>query len=116
MMNTNAEVTIYNSIIWGNTALNGSSDQITGTYVPDVRYSLIAGFPGSGNISADPGLNSSYYPTNISCIDSGAFVYLPFDHTNTDDDLSVTERFPVDLAGNQRISGSEVDMGALEQF
>ena len=116
MMNTNAEVTIYNSIIWGNTALNGSSDQITGTYLPDVRYSLIAGFPGSGNISADPGLNSSYYPTNISCIDSGAFVYLPLDHTNTDDDLSVTERFPVDLAGNQRISGSEVDMGALEQF
>ena len=114
MMNTNSTVTVYNSIIWGNTASSGGSDQISGTYEPDVRFSAVPGYSGNGNISTDPGLDANYYPSSV-CINSGTFSYLPYDETNTDGDNSTGERFPVDLAGNARISGNDVDMGALEQ-
>ncbi len=115
MMNTNATVTIYNSILWGNTSSSGASDQITGSYEADVRFSAVPGFSGNFNISTDPGLNSDFYPTNSACINGGTYSYLPYDETNSDGDASTEERFPIDLAGNARINGNDVDMGALEQ-
>lgn len=116
MMNTNATVSIYNSIIWGNTVSSGASDQIAGSYEAEVRFSAVPGYTTDNNISEDPEFDSNFYPTNASLLNTGTSSYLPYDETDTDDDGGVGERFPIDLAGNPRVNPPIVDMGALEQL
>lgn len=115
MMNSGATVTIYNSIFWDNT-IGGvvAADISTSGSSTDVGYSALLGYTNDGNFSGDPGLNANFYPSHASVLDSGSFNYLPFDETDSDDDLLFTERFPVDLAGIPRINPPEVDMGAFE--
>jgi len=49
-----------------------------------------------------------------SAIDTGNNALLPADEFDLDGDADTVETLPVDLAGNQRIRGSIVDMGAYE--
>lgn len=103
-------VSITNSIIWGNSTLNGNFDNLYAVN-SDVSYSNIGGnWPGSNNINTDPSFtdpaNGNYrlQPTSL-CIDAG---------TNTPVD------FPTDLDGNTRIwdgngdGTATADMGAYE--
>jgi hypothetical protein len=48
-------------------------------------------------------------------VDAGNNTWLPADTFDLDEDGNTSEPFPYDLAGNQRIVGGTVDMGALER-
>jgi len=96
--------TITNSILWGNSANHGGD-----VYNPAaVRYCNVStGFPGTGNISQNPGfLNPGgrdfHLPHASPCRDRGT-------HT-------VLAGITVDFEGDPRIGYGTVDMGADEFF
>lgn len=98
-------ITIMNTILWNN---NGSEIYIEGGGSPPlVSYCNIkGGYPGTGNIDADPlftdSANSDFHLTfNSPCKDTG-------------DNSSVTELF--DFEGDPRIAYGTVDMGADEFY
>ncbi len=116
---------IRNSILWGN-----MPDQIDGD--ADVSYSNVqGGWPGQGNIDADPLLvdpeNGDYRLSPGSpCIDAGVNAALPSDEFDLDEDGDTDEALPFDLDGNPRLVDDPatkdtgngdapiVDMGAYE--
>ncbi len=49
------------------------------------------------------------------CVDAGVSAYLFQDVLDLDDDGDTTEPVPVDLAGNPRVSGAGLDLGAHER-
>jgi Low-density lipoprotein receptor domain class A len=63
--------------------------------------------PGAGTVDLT-------LQTGSVCIDGGRATYLASDELDLDSDGDVTEPIPVDLHGNPRVSGSELDMGAYE--
>jgi hypothetical protein len=91
---------VYNSIIYGNTAPNGSN-----YYSSSIAWSCTAPLPpGAGNFTnaptfVDPMAGNLHSQSNSSCINAGR---------NT----CVTTA--TDLDGNPRISGGTVDVGAYE--
>ena len=97
--------TVTNSILWG----NGSGAQIIDVFGSSavVTYTDVQnGYPGTGNIDADPMFrdapNADYRLLSGSpCIDAGDNAAVPADLTK-------------DLEGNPRIFNSIVDMGAYE--
>lgn len=97
--------TVTNSILWG----NGSGSQITDVFGSSaaVTYTDVQnGYPGTGNIDADPmfrdASNADYRLLSGSpCIDAGNNAAVPADLTK-------------DLEGNPRIVNFVVDMGAYE--
>ncbi len=107
MENSDSSVpSITNCIFWGNSAARGSQIY-TWDADPDVTYSNVqGGCPGAGNIDADPmfiggfadGLHLRF---GSPCIDRG----------NND---AVPAAGVTDLAGNLRIRGPGVDLGAYE--
>ena len=120
--NGQSDPVISNTIIYGNTGSN-VYNLPEGTYglsksTPVFNYSDIGGCGGSsswvaicgtdggGNIDSDPlFINSGDYPLALSetspCINTGDSSKVP---------MNITE----DIAGNIRIQGSSVDMGAYE--
>ncbi|MFT4061381.1 MAG: right-handed parallel beta-helix repeat-containing protein [Edaphocola sp.] len=102
MRNTSANLlAVVNCIIWNNTT--GIVNEGT---APTVSYSLVQdGYTGSGNLNADP-----------------LFVNPPYDYTlqstspavDAGYSLAIPAGITTDLAGNARIYGSSVDMGAYE--
>ncbi|MBN2133119.1 MAG: hypothetical protein JW741_26700, partial [Sedimentisphaerales bacterium] len=96
-----------------------------------VTYSDVeGGWPGTGNIGADPQFvspgarsiegewidgNYRLGPTSPA-IDAGSDAALPADIFDLDEDTDVTEPLPVDLDGEPRIEQTQVDMGAYEQL
>jgi predicted outer membrane repeat protein len=119
---------LFNCILWDNTPeqINGS---IVATYC-DVQ----SGWPGEGNIDADPRfVEPGYWDANSvwvdgdyhlmpgsPCIDAGDNSTVPADTTDLDGDGNTTEPIPWDLDKNPRIvdgnndGNSVVDMGAYE--
>jgi len=97
------ELTISNSIIWNNTApispeIHNSPKSIT---YSDIR----GGWPGTGNIDADPlfvdpSVGDVHLTYNSPCRDAG--------------DSTIPGLPDTDFEGDPRISGSAVDMGADE--
>ncbi len=100
----NGSATLANSILWGNSATQ-NGDQIENEGTLDITYSDIQDSGGGGNnIDADPffvdAANDDLRLSYLSpAIDAG-------------NSLSVTTG--IDLAGNPRIVGAAVDMGAYE--
>ena len=115
--NRSTNTALINCIIWGNapgsTIFNGNTNS-TAT----ISYSLIEGAGGSenwslagvrdggGNIDENPQFSNSgngnfSLLSSSPAIDAGAVSHVP-------------EGINTDLAGNQRIRGKSVDMGALE--
>ena len=99
---------ISNSIIWGNWAGLGPADiRIDSGSTPTITYCDIkGGWPGTGNIGADPlfvdATNGDFHLTYSSpCRDTG-------------DNSAVTE--PTDFEGDPRIAYGTVDMGADEFY
>lgn len=103
--------TVKNSIFWNNDSTFYFYNKITNSNV-DISYSLLPSFPsfhvidnGHNLVNEDPKFldiaNDNYQLQNTSpCIDAG--------------DLSIMNQFPTDLAGNPRIAGSSIDIGAYE--
>jgi len=102
-------VNIHNSILWKNTLLTGEPNSILleDGATAAVTYSDVqGGWPGAGNIVADPWFidpnGGNYRVTPISqCI-------------NTGDNSAVTPSVMTDLDDNPRIVNGTVDMGAYE--
>ena len=107
-----ASPTVFNTILWGNTA-GGSPDEISvSEYASiDITYSDIQGgdpdnpgspYPGTGNILCDPAFvrrNGDYHLTGSSCcIDTGTDVGAP----------------DYDIDGDIRPQGNGYDIGADE--
>ena len=112
---------VVNSILWGN-RLNemDPSQELTHQISPGaaVRYSCITGWTpvSDGNIAINPALDLiTFVPTAASpVLNAGESTLLPRDDADLDTDSDTAESLPVDLAGNPRLVGSAVDMGAYE--
>jgi hypothetical protein len=134
----NSKPTVTNCILWGDWP-DEISDLLASTSVSfsDIR----AGWPGAGNIDADPRFVSPGCWVDLNdpnvivepndpnavwiegdyrllpgspCIDSGDDTALPPDIADLDGDSNTTEPIPYDLDGNPRLEGCGVDMGAYE--
>ncbi len=131
---------LINCIFWSNTAPVGP--QIYNeTNAPSVTYSLVqGGYPGTGNLDADPFFVDADGPDNIvgtldddlrlqlvsPAIDAGDNRAVPADTADLDGDGDTAEPLPLDLAGNPRFidiadkadtgngTAPIVDMGAHE--
>jgi len=92
--------TLFNSILYGNTAPNGSN-----YFSSSLAWCCTAPPPGgNGNFIntpafINPGTGDFHLQSNSSCINAGAHTYVTIGG---------------DLAGNPRISGGTVDVGAYE--
>ncbi|HUB25483.1 MAG TPA: right-handed parallel beta-helix repeat-containing protein, partial [Tepidisphaeraceae bacterium] len=95
---TDSTVTVSNSIIYGD-----GPDPVSASAA--VTYSDVqGGFTGTGNINASPGFvgtNNFQLEAGSPCINAG-------------DNADVPSGVTTDLAGNPRIVGGAVDMGAYE--
>jgi len=95
---------LQNCIVWGNT---GGSINISPSFVLPVRHSCVeGGWPGLGNIDADPIFINhqlgDYHLQSLSpCINAG-------------DPNYVAEPNETDLDGRPRVIGGRIDMGAYE--
>ncbi len=113
-----------NCIIWGNTLRNGSTNNILNTQsAPEYGYSLVQGSGGSvawrGTFGTDRGNNLDIDPafTNVLNGDfSLADGSLGIGAGSTDQYISAggNTATDTDLAGNPRLSGANIDLGAYE--
>lgn len=105
----------HNCLIWGNLQpVVGGDSRITMTY-SDVE----GGWPGVGNINADPlfvqpGSDDLRLSFGSPCVDAGLTAALPGDEFDLDGDGDFAEPIPYDAAGNPRVQGAAVDIGAYE--
>ena len=112
--------TLNNTIV----ALNDSPEQtdISGDFTnnsslvgidPDFIRNPSAGADGAWGTADDDYGDLRLLPTSPA-IDAGDNALLPADEFDLDGDLDVAEPLPIDLAGNPRIYGGTVDIGAYE--
>jgi hypothetical protein len=126
------EAAIENSILWANTAgADGAQIYSTGTNL--ISYSLVQGSGGSGggwdaslgtdggnNIDANPGFvdeTDPYGPDNIPATDDDGLrltQFSPAVNAGNNSAAGLTG-ITTDYAGNPRILGGTVDMGAYER-
>jgi predicted outer membrane repeat protein len=122
----NSELTVTNSILWD----GGSEILSQGKSVIKVtRTDIQGGWPGAGNLAADPVFVLPDGPDGIPgtedddlrlgsgspCVDQGGSALLPADVVDLDGDGNVKEPLPFDLDGSPRIFGVGLDMGAYER-
>ena len=124
-----SDAQLTNCIIWGNADNPIDLDEDSSV---EVTYSDIeGGYPGEGNIDADPlfvdPVSGNYRLMSGSpCIDAGDNDALPLDEYDLDEDGDTMEPLPFDLGGNTRFVDDPntkdtgvgrppiVDMGAYE--
>jgi uncharacterized repeat protein (TIGR01451 family) len=119
--------TLTNCILWGNTAPTLAQMYVTVGSSPTVTYSDVqGGYPGTGNIDANPQFASGLRLRDDSpAIDAGDNGAVPPDVYDLDRDGDTAEPLPYDRAGNPRFgehprpdtgagSAPLVDMGAYE--
>jgi hypothetical protein len=124
---TGIKVKVVNSILF-----NGGSEiwsNVPGAV--EVTYSDVqGGWAGTGNISTDPQftrlgtrsiegewIDGDYrLKASSPAIDAGSNTALPADSFDLNDDGTTSETLPVDLSGNPRVTGLQVDLGAYEQI
>ena len=115
MLNENSDPIVTNSIIWGNIP-----DGIFEMGLSIITYSDVqGGYPGEGNIEADPcfidaATGNLGLLSDSQCVDAGNNSAVPPDSTDLDGDGDVNEPIPFDLNGDPRVWGGIVDMGACE--
>ncbi|MCP3905273.1 MAG: hypothetical protein GY715_16730, partial [Planctomycetes bacterium] len=95
---------VRNTVSWGNAAT-----AISGVTVPDVEHSLIeGGWPGVGNLDADPlftqaGADNLRLTPESPALDAG-------------DNAAIPPGVETDIDGQPRIQNGTVEMGAYEGF
>jgi len=98
--------TVVNCILWGDTPdeiYDEGAYRVTAASYTDVE----GGWPGEGNIDADPVFvdpnNADFrLSADSPCIDAGDNTAVPSDTADLDGDGDTTERTPLDLDGNPR--------------
>jgi len=115
MEHSNSNSTLTNVIMWGNTA--SSSAEIShsdGTLT--VTYSNIqGGYPGTGNINANPLFVDADGPDNIvGTLDDNLRLQSGSPSIDTGNNAAVPTGVTTDLEGKPRIQNGTVDMGAYE--
>ncbi|MBA7684218.1 hypothetical protein ES703_92609 [subsurface metagenome] len=106
------DIQLTNSILWdgGNEIVNLDGSKITVTY-SDVE----GGWPGEGNIDADPFfVETGYWDANDVWIDGDYHLLLDSPCINAGDPNYVAEPNETDLDGKPRVIGGRIDMGAYE--
>jgi hypothetical protein len=117
---------VVNTILWGNTAT--TTDSVESTQIsggtPGIVYSIVEGLdqfdlPVSANFDADP-LFADLPAGDVTlgagspALDRGDRYQLP--QSPASSVAGIAEPIQLDLAGQPRIAGSELDIGALELF
>jgi len=106
------EANIANSIVWRNITTR-DSDDVSGD-VAMVYTANDQGIGGRGNTGADPRLDGDFrLRVGSPCIDSGSETY-HFDGARAEIDDDLGSIYAEDVAGNARITGESIDMGAHE--
>ncbi|MBV6646771.1 MAG: hypothetical protein KI790_15040 [Cyclobacteriaceae bacterium] len=136
----NADVNIKNTIVVGNNELTATGEkdlyvsnlveldelqsgnnliEETSTATSEFGPNSTTGVISSGNLDpvsmAGPsGLPHYPIPDGSLAVDAGDDGFLGVDAFDVDNDADVAETIPLDVAGNARIAGNEIDMGASE--
>ena len=105
---------LFNCILWGNVP-----EQIGDQSLAVTHSDVQGGWPGTGNIDADPlfvqpGTDDVRLAFGSPCVNAGNNADLPPDTLDLDGDGNTTEPIPFDIGGNPRVQGGTVDMGAWE--
>ncbi len=131
-----SSLVLTNSIVWGNSDSGGSGEtsQVSeaGVGSPTVNFCVIQGFSGlwggTGNLAGDPGfIDAAGSDLLVGTLDdniritassiaynTGDATLRPADGADLDEDLDTLELLPLDLDGNDRVRGGQIDMGAYE--
>ena len=119
------ELTIANSILWnGGSEISNEDKSIVTVGSTDVQGS----WPGTGNLNIDPLFIRPTGPDGMAGteddnlrlgsdspgVDRGDSTLLPQDFADLNGDGNPKERLPLDLDGQERVTGSAVDLGAYE--
>jgi hypothetical protein len=114
---------VHNSILWGNTAVKGQPQIKSGLGLQTMvdHSSVQGGWPGTGNIDADPLFTSPAtggyaLQSSSPCKNTGDNNAVPHDVADLDWDNNLGETVPKDLSLLLRIRFTTVDMGAYEVF
>lgn len=124
-------MTMNNCVMRGNTGLDGVTPSLfsLSAGVVGVNFSNVpGGFPGMGNLDADPLFvdpdGADDIPNTLDddfrlmfgspCIDAGNNASIPADTADLDADGDTTEATPLDLDDNPRVTGPVVDIGPYE--
>ncbi len=105
---------LFNCVLWGNTP-----GQIAAPSVAVTHSDVQGGWPGAGNIDADPlfvqpMMDDLRLAFGSPCVDAGSNAALPPDALDLDGDGDTAEPIPFDRGGSPRVLGGAVDMGAWE--
>ncbi len=126
--NSRSQVTLINTILWGNSAAGASDErnQYSESGVGaahSIDNSVVQGwtgtlFTGTGSTGADPmftdAMNMDYtLQSGSSAIDIGNTSALPIDDVDLDGDMDLLEQLPWDYAGNPRVTDDPdtIDVG-----
>ncbi|MDJ0502017.1 MAG: cadherin domain-containing protein, partial [Nostocales cyanobacterium LE14-WE4] len=117
LSNTSSSVAIRNSILYGNQNSSGTN-QISGGGVT-VANSIIQGGGFTGATDNNPlfvnaNADDLRLKAGSPALNAGDVNLLPADSRDLDGDGNTFEKIPLDLAGNTRVVGANVDLGAYE--
>lgn len=116
---------LTNVILWGNTAGTDGNQMYNLDAVPTIARSLVeGGCPAGATCTTAPLTDDPLFANAATddlslqagspAIDAGDSAALPPDTADLDGDSDTAEPIPRDLAGNSRIAGAAVDLGAYE--
>ena len=115
MEHGNSNSTLTNVIMWGNTAPSSAGIFHYGGTLTVTYSNIQGGYPGTGNINANPLFVDADGPDNIvGTLDDNLRLQSGSPSINAGDNAAVPPGVTTDLEGKPRIQNGTVDMGAYE--